>query len=84
MADKRITFKAKIDTSEFDQQVTKIQQKLKQATMPAQNSVLNNQVQQKLEKLGIVSPMDAAKKAASDNQMKQSARELEQMLARQY
>jgi len=78
---KTIEFSAKLNHAEFDAQISRLQQRLKQSQTDVGAKVLSAEVQQKMSKAGIstsTSPQQA------EQQQKSSLREMDRFLKEQY
>lgn len=81
MSKKTIEFSAKLSTTQFDQQIQQLQQKLKASQGDFSRNVLSSEVQQRMSKAGLstgVSPIQA------ELQQKQSLREMDRFIKEQY
>jgi hypothetical protein len=78
---KVIEFAAKLNTQEFDTQVTRLQERLKRSQGDVASRVLSSEVQQRMSRAGLstgVSPMQA------EAQQKASLREMDRFIKEQY
>jgi hypothetical protein len=82
---KQIIFKAVLNSSEFDQQVSKIQRKIQEAYSPASMANVHQDLQKRMQSLGYTSLLGQSKLGVNQDQnYKQSARELDNIVKEQW
>lgn len=78
---KTIEFSAKLNTQEFDAQVTRLQQRLKQSQSDMSSKVLSSEVQQKMSRAGISTGQNPQQ---AEQQQRSSLREMDRFIKEQY
>lgn len=83
MSEKRIEFKAVVDTAEFDKAIENLQRKVREAYRPAQNAGDQRQTAGRLESMGMGGNLSKPSMEAYQRSMQSARRELDQIIQKE-